>query len=130
MAFDWRDKGVLTEIYDQGSCGACWYELHTPHQTKCAVHEHTDHWRRAFSATENIESMWAIAGHKLVNLSMQQILDCDTNDFSCGGGWPYLAFEVRKPLTNLSVYMSEIDVECGCVWVLLVCPVSWTGIAG
>jgi hypothetical protein len=103
VAFDWRDKGVLTEIYDQGSCGACWYEL--PHSTSNQMREHTDHWRRAFSATENIESMWAIAGHKLVNLSMQQILDCDTNDFSCGGGWPYLAFEVRKPPRSLSVYM-------------------------
>lgn len=49
--------------------------------------------------------MWAIAGHKLVNLSMQQILDCDTNDFSCAGGWPYLAFDVSEPSRNLSVYI-------------------------
>lgn len=50
---------------------------------------------RAFSATENIESAWALAGHKLTELSMQQIVDCDPLDFGCAGGWPYLALEVQ-----------------------------------
>lgn len=46
---------VVTHVYDQGDCGSCW----------------------AFSATENIESVWAAAGHKLTSLSVQQIVDCD-----------------------------------------------------
>jgi C1A family cysteine protease len=70
-AFDWRNQGnVVTPVYNQGQCGSCW----------------------AFSATENIESTWALAGNALTQLSMQQIVDCDTNDGGCGGGWPYSAY--------------------------------------
>jgi len=65
--FDWNSKGVVTGVYDQGSCGSCW----------------------AFSTTENIESMWAIAGGGLENLSMQQLVDCAGNgDEGCNGGNP------------------------------------------
>ncbi|ELR14120.1 papain family cysteine protease subfamily protein [Acanthamoeba castellanii str. Neff] len=40
--FDWRNKtGILTPVYDQGDCGSGW----------------------AFSVAENLESLWAIAGH-------------------------------------------------------------------
>jgi len=70
--FDWRvnsSKPVITEVYNQESCGSCW----------------------AFSATEVIESRWAISGQDLVSLSQQQIVDCDTSDMGCGGGWPYRA---------------------------------------
>ncbi len=40
----------------------------------------------AFSAVENIESVWAIAGHNLTMLSVQQVVDCDTFDDGCNGG--------------------------------------------
>ncbi len=35
----------------------------------------------AFSATEAIESAWFLAGNKLVELSEQQIVDCDKVHF-------------------------------------------------
>jgi len=70
-SFDWGAKGVLTPVYDQGQCGSCW----------------------AFSATETMESYWALAGHGLVGLSMQQIVDCDTTDYGCSGGWTYNAYQ-------------------------------------
>jgi len=71
QTFDWRSRsGVVTPVYNQGQCGSCW----------------------AFSATEAIESRWALAGHGLVELSMQQIVDCDTTDAGCDGGWPYNAY--------------------------------------
>jgi len=70
-SFNWENTpGVVTPIYNQGQCGSCW----------------------AFSATENIESQWAIGGHALTSLSMQQIVSCDTTDYGCGGGWPYHAY--------------------------------------
>lgn len=49
--FDWRDKGVITPVRSQGSCGACW----------------------AFSTIEVIESMFAIKNGTLHSLSVQEV---------------------------------------------------------
>lgn len=65
-SLDWRQKGVVTPVKDQGQCGSCW----------------------AFSATESIESANAMAGKSLDTLAPQQIVDCDSNDNACGGGMP------------------------------------------
>jgi C1A family cysteine protease len=70
--FDWRTTNRVTAVKDQGQCGSCW----------------------AFSATEAIESAWIIAGHatmSTLNLSPQQIVDCDKSDSGCNGGWPDIA---------------------------------------
>lgn len=62
---DWRTKGVLTAVKDQGQCGSCW----------------------AFSATEAIESYAKLSGkYGLIELSPQQINSCDTVDGGCNGG--------------------------------------------
>ena len=61
---DWRTKGAITNIKDQGHCGSCW----------------------AFSTTEMIESYAAIATGTLANLSTQQVTSCTPNPLSCGGG--------------------------------------------
>jgi len=71
-SFDWNNKaGVVSQVYNQEQCGSCW----------------------AFSATETIESVWALAGNSLVSLSEQQIVDCDSTDDGCNGGWPYDAYQ-------------------------------------
>lgn len=61
---DWRDKGVVNPVRDQGICGACW----------------------TFSAITTSESAYAIHTGKLLQFSEQNIIDC--SPFSgCGGGW-------------------------------------------
>jgi len=65
-SFDWRlvNPTPITPVKDQGQCGSCW----------------------AFSATEEIESSWILAGHNQTILAPQQIVDCDTKDLGCDGG--------------------------------------------
>jgi len=71
-SFDWRNNGsVVTPVKNQGQCGSCW----------------------AFSTTENIESVWAIAGNGLDQLAPQQIVDCDHTDAGCNGGNPPTAYD-------------------------------------
>jgi len=60
---DWRTKGVVTPVKNQGGCGSCW----------------------AFAATETIESGVAIATGKLLTLSEQNMVSCTQNPKHCGG---------------------------------------------
>ncbi|KAI1304896.1 Cathepsin O [Halotydeus destructor] len=63
---DWREKGVITQVHNQGKCGACW----------------------AFSTVETVEAMVAIRlGEPATELSVQQIIDCaNDNNHGCNGG--------------------------------------------
>jgi len=71
-SIDWRSKGAVTPVKNQGQCGSCW----------------------AFSATGLLEGFNFINKGELVSFSEQQIVDCDTNqNEGCNGGWPYLAVE-------------------------------------
>jgi len=83
-SFDWGSAGAITPVYNQGQCGSCW----------------------AFSATETIESYWFLAGHGLTQLSMEQIVDCDTTCYGCGGGWPYLAYQYVQQQGGIDSYNS------------------------
>jgi C1A family cysteine protease len=56
--------GKVTTVKNQGQCGSCW----------------------AFSAAEQVESAWAMAGNALWEFSPQQIASCTKNCFGCGGG--------------------------------------------
>jgi len=71
---DWRSKGVVTPVKDQASCGSCW----------------------AFSATEEIETAWLMAGNSKQILSPQQIVSCDTKDEGCNGGDTPTAYNYVK----------------------------------
>eukprot|EP00930_Biecheleria_cincta_P087180 TRINITY_DN7642_c0_g3_i1.p1 TRINITY_DN7642_c0_g3~~TRINITY_DN7642_c0_g3_i1.p1 ORF type:complete len:365 (-),score=64.31 TRINITY_DN7642_c0_g3_i1:141-1235(-) len=62
-AVDWRTKNAVTKVKNQGGCGSCW----------------------AFSATEGVESAYAVASGKLLDLSPQTYVNCVKNPSSCGG---------------------------------------------
>ncbi|KAL6073142.1 Cathepsin K [Balamuthia mandrillaris] len=72
---DWRSKGVITPIKNQGSCGSCW----------------------SFATTGALEAANAIAGNPLTELSEQQLVDCDLRQRGCKGGTMSLAYAfIRK----------------------------------
>ena len=72
---DWRSKGIVNAIRDQGQCGSCW----------------------AFASTANAESAWAISTGDLLDLSEEYLVDCATGvgyfNMGCNGGNPDSAFK-------------------------------------
>ncbi|KAJ6832037.1 senescence-specific cysteine protease SAG39-like [Iris pallida] len=72
-SMDWRAKGAVTPVKNQGHCGSCW----------------------TFSAVASIEGLTQVRTGKLISLSEQELIDRDTSSDNqgCHGGNMGRAFE-------------------------------------
>ena len=76
---DWRTRGVITSVKDQGSCGSCW----------------------AFGCAANAESVLILNGWENINvdLSEQYLLEC-TKESDCGGTY-YVEYVMDEALEGV-----------------------------
>ncbi|AQK47112.1 hypothetical protein Zm00014a_017330 [Zea mays] len=70
---DWREKGAVAPVKNQGQCGSCW----------------------AFSAVSSVESVNQIVTGEMVTLSEQELVECSTDggNSGCNGGLMDAAFD-------------------------------------
>ena len=89
-AIDWRKKGGVSPVKNQGHCGSCW----------------------SFSATGQIESSYLVHKKQKVSLSEQQLVSCANKD-GCGGGDKASAMRYTEshPLTTESDYKYDAKSE-------------------
>lgn len=62
---------MINPVQNQGQCGSCW----------------------AFSAVATAESRFALKHQHLFKLAEQELVDCDSAEHGCNGGWPEYALK-------------------------------------
>jgi len=111
---DWRTKGVVTPVKDQGQCASCW----------------------AFSANGALESAMVLQGKKpLVALSEQELLDC--TGYGCGNSFmdKAYAYVKEKKLSKEASYTPYAQMKTACAKSgstldIGACVISWNWVSG
>jgi C1A family cysteine protease len=91
--FDWRERGKVTPVKNQGYCGSCY----------------------AFAAIANLESRTLIEDDSLFDFSENNVKECEWFEASCGGGNDWM---VANYLTSAGTVLEACDpyvagdVEC------------------
>lgn len=110
---DWRAKGAVNPVRDQGQCGSCW----------------------AFATTSNAESVWAISKGQLLDLSEEFLVDCASGqgyfNMGCNGGQPDSAFKYMinngQCLETYYEYTAGITKKAGNCQKCPMAPVHYSG---
>ncbi len=92
--FDWSKLNVVSSVKDQERCGSCW----------------------DFAAVGVFEAMFAIRNgqQNLLDLSEEQLLRCNTQGFSCcGGWWPFDDIQSRGLVGERLLPYSSGSISCG-----------------